>query len=44
MNLEGKVLKLSEKDKNIIIQNKDICTDSHGFNCTVDKPHMTANE
>jgi hypothetical protein len=43
MSLNTKVLKLSEQDKNIIIKNKDICTDSHGFSCEVDKPHTTSN-
>ncbi len=44
MNSNSKVLKLSDKDKNIITKNENICTDSHGFNCTIQKPHDTSDQ
>jgi len=44
MKTNNKVMKLSEKDKNIITRNENICTDSHGINCTVEKSSDTSND
>ena len=35
MNSKLNKIKLTEKDKNIIIKNLGICTDSHGKGCSI---------
>jgi len=44
MKPNDKVMKLSEKDKNIITRNENICTDAHGLSCTIQKSHDTSND
>jgi hypothetical protein len=43
MNKKANTAVLSDKDKKIISQNKDICTESHGNGCII-KPENKIND